>query len=186
MLTIYEELDPINYKSPQLQSQWCWASVCITLKAGPQMAFSKGCFLGFCVNSAMRSISEHYYGRCGPYFSGLKHRRVKLHTCSSSKNDEFCCIYIHLRIRSTFSVVTFLKNLEPSSHLLFLFCIIPASKPVELRSFIRSCKCIDGWSWSLSAGPWITRISASIEIVFNQLSKLQCSGAHWKVTSLFS
>lgn len=51
-------------------------SVCITLKAGPQMAFSKGCFLGFYLNSAMCSISKHHCGRSVPHFSGLKHPRV--------------------------------------------------------------------------------------------------------------
>lgn len=126
-IAMYEKLDPTNLHS--YTDSGVAISVCLTLKAGPQMAFSKGCFLGFCLNFTKCSISKHHYWRSVPYFSGLKHHRVKLHTYSSSRKDEFRCIYIHLWIRSTFSGITFLNNLEPSSHLLFIFHITPVSKP---------------------------------------------------------
>lgn len=129
MSAIYEELDPIDYKSPQLHKQWCGNIGLHHIESWSLNGIFKGVFPGFLLKFCHEQHFKASLWKVCSIFLRPKAPHSQLHTWSSSRNDEFCCMCIHIRIRSTFSVVTFLKNLGPSFQFLFIFHIISASKP---------------------------------------------------------
>lgn len=147
----------MDYKSPQLHKRWCGNISLHHVESWSLNGIFKGVFPGFLLKFCHEQHFKASLWKVCPIFLRPKAPHSQLHTCSSSRNDGFCCIYIHIWIRSTFSVVTFLKNLGPSPHFLFIFHIVSASKPSQLRS----CKFINDCSYALSAGLWITRINTS-------------------------